>query len=181
MSRIGNIPVPILDKVKVEIKENKIFIEGPKGKLEQEIPSSITVSVDDGKVIVVRKSDTKIDKSLHGLMRALIANMVKGVSEGYRKELEIVGVGYRAQMQGNGLVMQLGFSHPVEYSPLEDVSLEVIKQTKIIVQGLDKAKVGQVASEIRQLRPPEPYKGTGIKYVGERIRRKLGKAAAGTK
>lgn len=170
----------IPEKVKVEIKAGVISVEGSKGKLTQKIHPAITVSVDNGCVLVARKDDLKINKSLHGLSRALIANMIKGVTNGYSKELDIIGVGYRAQMEGDNLVMQLGFSHPVIYSPSKEVKLEIIKQTKIIISGLDKAIVGQVAAEIRRIKPPEPYKGTGIKYTTEHIRRKLGKAA-GTK
>ncbi|HDZ77055.1 MAG TPA: 50S ribosomal protein L6 [Candidatus Omnitrophica bacterium] len=181
MSRIGKKPIPVLDKVKVAIKDGQAVIDGPKGKLVQAIPSSITVDVRDGNIIVGRNTDTKIDKSLHGLIRALLANMIQGVTEGYTKELEIIGVGYRAQMEGKNLVMQLGFSHPVKYEPIDDVALEVIpKQNRVIIRGLDKAKVGQAAAEIRRIKRPEPYKGAGIRYVGEHVRRKLGKAA-GTK
>lgn len=178
MSRIGKKPILILDKVKVENREGTVFVEGPKGKLTYKIPSLITVSVSDGKVTVGRTSDIKMARALHGLVRALINNMINGVSAGYSKELEIIGVGYRAEIKGKDLVMQLGFTHPVNYSQPDDIKIEVVKQTKIIVQGLDKCRVGQVAAEIRRVRPPEPYKGTGIKYADERIRRKLGKAAA---
>jgi large subunit ribosomal protein L6 len=178
MSRIGKKPIVILEKVKVEVKDMIVSVEGPKGKLTYKIPAAITVSISDGKVNVARCNDTKVAKSLHGLTRALIANMIKGVSSGYSKELDIVGVGYRAQLEGKALVMQLGFTHPVKYTPPEDVKLEVVKQTHIAVSGIDKAKVGQVAAEIRRLRPPEPYKGTGIKYTDEQIKRKLGKSAA---
>lgn len=178
MSRIGKKPIAILDKVKVEAKDGSVFVEGPKGKLTYKIPSLITVSISDGKVNVARVSDIKAARALHGLVRALISNMIKGVSTGYSKELEIVGVGYRAEIKGKDLVMQLGFTHLVNYPQPDDIKIEVVKQTKIIVQGLDKCRVGQVAAEIRRVRPPEPYKGTGIKYADERIRRKLGKAAA---
>ena len=181
MSRIGKKPIPVLDKVKVNIKEGQAVVDGPKGKLTQAIPPSITVDVRDGNIIVGRKTDTKVDKSLHGLIRSLLANMVQGVTEGYTKELEIIGVGYRAQMEGKNLIMQLGFSHPVKYAPVDEVTLEVVpKQNRVIVKGLDKAKVGQTAAEIRRVKRPEPYKGAGIRYVGEHVRRKLGKAA-GTK
>ena len=178
MSRIGKKPISILDEVKVEIKDGSVFVEGPKGKLTYKIPSLITVSISDGKVNVGRVSDIKAARALHGLARALISNMIKGVSTGYSKELEIIGVGYRAEIKGKDLVMQLGFTHLVNYPQPDDIKIEVVKQTKIIVQGLDKCRVGQVAAEIRRVRPPEPYKGTGIKYADERIRRKLGKTAA---
>lgn len=178
MSRIGKKPVKIADKVKVEVKEGQVFIDGPKGKLAYKVPPVIVVSVGDGNVVVGRNADTKPARSLHGLTRALIANMIIGVSEGYKKELDIVGVGYRAQLEGKSLVMQLGFTHPVKYNPPDDVKIEVIKQTRLVISGIDKTKIGQVAAEIRRVRPPEPYKGTGIKYIEEQIKRKLGKAAA---
>lgn len=181
MSRIGKKPVAVLDQVKVEVKDDLITAEGPKGRAALKIPEEITVSVKDAKVIVERRADTKKARSLHGLTRALIANMIKGVSSGYAKELDIVGVGYRAEMKGKDLVMQLGFTHPVIYAQPQDVKLEVVKQVKIMVSGIDKARVGQAAAEIRRIKPPEPYKGTGIKYTDERIRRKLGKTAATTK
>lgn len=178
MSRIGKKPIVILEKVKVEVKDMIVSVEGPKGKLTYKIPAAITVAISDGKVNVARCNDTKVAKSLHGLTRALIANMIKGVSSGYSKELDIVGVGYRSEMKGKDLVMQLGFTHPVTYPQPDDIKIEVVKQTKIIIQGLDKCRVGQVAAEIRRVRPPEPYKGTGIKYTDEHIRRKLGKTAS---
>lgn len=180
MSRIGKKPIPIADKVKVKAEGRRVFVEGPQGNLEWQVPADIDICVKDGSVVVGCKVETKNSRALHGLTRALVANMIKGVSDGCSRELEIIGVGYRAQLEGQGLVMQLGFSHPVRYDPIPGIKLEVIKQTKIIVRGIDKAKVGQTAAEIRRLRPPEPYKGTGIKYADEQIRRKLGKAA-GTK
>ncbi|MFC1703457.1 50S ribosomal protein L6 [Candidatus Omnitrophota bacterium] len=176
MSRIGKIPIGIPDKVKVQKNNEFVQVEGPKGKLQFRIPSGIQVGIEQDKVAVSRSSDSKLQKSLHGVSRTLISNMIKGVTEGYKKELEIIGVGFRAQIQGKNLTLQLGFSHPVEYALPEDVKISVPKPNQITVEGLDKAKVGQTAAEIRAFHKPEPYKGKGIRYVGEYVRRKQGKA-----
>lgn len=178
MSRIGKKLIAIPDKVKVECKDSVVHVEGPKGKLARVVPQRLSIQIQDGTVLVKRASDIKTDKSLHGMMRTLIANMIKGVTDGYSKDLEIIGVGYRAQIQGKNLVMQLGFSHPVTFPIPEGVTITTPKQTQIVVAGMDKEKVGLVASVIRDIFPPEPYKGTGIRYVGEYVRKKVGKAAA---
>jgi large subunit ribosomal protein L6 len=176
MSRIGKNPIDIPDKVKVNIDKDVVLIEGPKGKLEQVIPFGLNLELKDGKLIVGRRSESKRDKSLHGTVRNLIANMVKGVTEGYTKELEIVGVGYRAQVKGKELCLQLGFSHPVNIPIPEDIKISTPKPTQISIQGIDKVKVGQIAADIRMVCPPEPYKGKGIRYAGEYVRKKQGKA-----
>ena len=176
MSRIGRKPVPLPNNVKCNIQNKDILIEGPKGKLNFQIPEGIKVEIENNQIIVKRESDEKRIRALHGLTRAIINNMVTGVTWGFQKELEIVGVGYRAQVQGKKLVMQLGFSHPVEYPIPEGITIETPKPTTIIVKGIDKQKVGEVAAEIRSYYPPEPYKGKGIRYRGEYVRRKAGKA-----
>jgi len=176
MSRIGKNPVEIPNNVKAKVDNEVVYVEGPKGKLQQKIPSRINVEVEDGKINVERVSDSKKDKSLHGTIRNLISNMVKGVTEGYTKELEIAGVGYKAQVKGKDLSLQLGFSHPVDIPIPEDVKISVPKPTQIVIQGTEKVKVGQIAADIRVVCPPEPYKGKGIKYVGEYIKKKQGKA-----
>jgi len=178
MSRIGNKPVEIPDKVKVELKDNTLYVEGPKGKLTQDLPSGISMEVKENKVFIKRRSDSKTDKSLHGLMRTLVFNMIKGVTEGYSKQLEIVGVGFRAQMQGRNLNLQLGFSHPVIFTVPAGVEVQTPKPNIIVVNGIDKVKVGDVAAKIRRIFPPEPYKGKGIRYSAEYVRKKVGKAAA---
>ena len=175
MSRIGKQPIAIPKQVKINISDNKIFIEGPSGKLEHVIPNPISIELKDDQVVLKSASDSKIDKSLHGTTRAIIANIVKGVTEGYVKQLDIIGVGFRAQAQQDKLNLQLGFSHPVVYTPLEGVKVETPKPTQILVKGIDKVKVGQVAAEVRSILPPEPYKGKGIRYANEYVRKKLGK------
>jgi len=180
MSRIGKKPVVIPKDVKIEVKDRLVSVEGPKGNLILHLSDRITVEIKDNQLFLKRVSDTKFDKSLHGLYRALIFNMIKGVTEGYVKELEIIGVGFRAQVQGNNLNMQLGFSHPVNFPIPEGIKIETPKQTQIIVRGIDKEKVGEVASEIRAIYPPEPYKGKGIRYSGEYVKKKVGKAQAAT-
>ncbi len=178
MSRIGKKPIPVPDGVKVSVdKANIVTVEGPKGKLTLQVSPRIKIVVEDGQVRVERPTDLKMDKALHGLYRSLINNMIIGVTQGYRKELEMVGVGYKAQLKGKELVLEVGYSHPVVYPIPEGVSIQTPKPTQIVVEGIDKQKVGQVAAEIRKIRPPEPYKGKGIRYVGEKIRRKAGKAA----
>ena len=177
MSRIGRMPIAIPDGVTVNVAEdNKVTVKGPKGTLERVLPDAMTIKVEDGKVVVSRPNDLKRNKALHGLTRTLIANMITGTTQGYEKHLEINGVGYRAQKQGKKLVLTLGYSHPVEMEDPEGIDVQVEDQTKIVVKGIDKEKVGQYAAEIRSKRTPEPYKGKGIKYAEETIRRKVGKA-----
>ncbi|OQX86158.1 MAG: 50S ribosomal protein L6 [Candidatus Latescibacteria bacterium 4484_7] len=180
MSRVGKNPVPIPSGVTVELKNNVIRVKGPKGELEQILHPDMIVEVGESEVVVKRPTESKTHKSLHGLSRTLIANMVEGVSKGFVKDLEIEGVEYRAEMKGKTLVMALGYSHPVVYEPREGITIEVPEPKKIKIIGIDKQKVGQTAAEIRGFRPPEPYKGKGIRYAGEQVRRKAGKAAVGT-
>ncbi len=176
MSRIGRMPIEIPAGVEVKVSaENVVSVKGPKGTLTQAINSQIKVEVADNTVVVTRPNDEKEVRALHGLSRSLIANMVTGVTAGFTKELEINGVGYRAAKQGNVLVMNLGYSHQVEMPEPEGITIDVPNQTKIIISGIDKQKVGQFAANVREKRPPEPYKGKGIKYVDEHIRRKEGK------
>ncbi|HIS26949.1 MAG TPA: 50S ribosomal protein L6 [Candidatus Pullilachnospira intestinigallinarum] len=175
MSRIGRLPVVIPEGVTVEVKENNyVVVKGSKGTLERALPTEMSIKVEDGHVIVTRPSDLKKMKSLHGLTRTLIQNMVTGVSQGYEKTLEVNGVGYRAAKQGKKLVLSLGYSHPVEMEDPEGLETTV-DGNKIVVKGISKEKVGQYAAEIREKRRPEPYKGKGIKYADEVIRRKVGK------
>ena len=177
MSRIGRMPIAIPAGVTVEVAENnKVTVKGPKGTLERTLPEELTIEVEGAEVKVSRPNDLKRMKSLHGLTRTLINNMVIGVSQGYEKTLEINGVGYRAQKQGKTLVLSLGYSHPVEMNDPEGIEVVCDGQNKMIVKGIDKEKVGQYAAEIRSKRGPEPYKGKGIKYAEEVIRRKVGKA-----
>ena len=177
MSRIGRMPVDVPQGVDVEIKGSHIRVKGPKGELEHTFPAAMDISMEDGQIAVKRPSDERTHRALHGMTRALINNMVVGVSQGFEKVLEVNGVGYRAEMSGNNLVLNVGYSHPIEVEPPDGIAFEVdtrIRQIK--VQGYDKAVVGQIAADIRKIRPPEPYKGKGIKYLNERIRRKAGKA-----
>ena len=178
MSRIGKTPIEIKSGVEVVVNANSVEIKGPKGTLAQNIPEGIEVQKEEETIIVKRDNDLRETKALHGLVRSLLNNMVHGVTEGYQKQLELVGVGYRAQSKGkNALELQLGFSHPVKYSAPEGITLEVPSQTEINISGIDKQVVGQVAADIRALKKPEPYKGKGIRYVGEHIIRKAGKTA----
>ena len=178
MSRIGRMPIPVPDGVTVEIKEgNQVTVKGPKGTLERTLPAEMNLEQKDGEIIVTRPNDQKKMKSLHGLTRTLLSNMVVGVHTGYTKVLEVNGVGYRAAKQGKKLVLNLGYSHPVEMEDPEGVETAV-EGNKITVSGISKEKVGQYAAEIRGKRPPEPYKGKGIKYADEVIRRKVGKTGA---
>ncbi|HSR41774.1 MAG TPA: 50S ribosomal protein L6 [Longimicrobiales bacterium] len=177
MSRIGKQPVAVPDGVTVTVKGQTLTVKGPKGELTLEVHPDLGVSADDGEVRITRPSDTGRHKALHGLTRSLASNMVEGVTEGFSRTLEIVGVGYRADKKGKGITLNLGFSHPVEYQAPDGVELEVPNQTTVVVRGPDKQKVGQTAAEIRGFRPPEPYKGKGIRYQGEHIRRKAGKTA----
>jgi large subunit ribosomal protein L6 len=176
MSRIGNKPVEIPDKVKVNIDDaGAVSVEGPKGKLQWKLPRDIRASVEDNRVSLVRAAETRSVKALHGLSRSLVHNMVQGVSEGFTKQLEIEGVGFRAAVQGSTLNLSLGFSHPVPFSIPKDIKITVTENTKIKIEGVDKKLVGQVAADIRRFYPPEPYKGKGVRYAGEQIRRKEGK------
>jgi large subunit ribosomal protein L6 len=180
MSKIGKLPIPIPQGVKVDIATGEVRVSGPKGNLAQKVSEDMKIEIVDDQVVVTRPSDQGTHRALHGLTRSLIYNMVAGVSEGFKKTLEMVGIGYRAELKGKILELFLGYSHPVLLAPPEGIEIEVIpKENKIIVSGIDKQLVGQTAAEIRKLRPPEPYKGKGIRYEGERIRRKAGKAAAG--
>lgn len=179
MSRIGKKPINIPDEVTVSVVDSELVVSGPKGELRQTIPPRLMVTVKDKKVFVERRGDSKSVKALHGLTARLIQNAIVGVTDGWNKELELVGTGYRASVQGDKLVLTIGFSHPVEVEIPEGVSISVEKNTKIIVSGIDKYLVGQVAANIRKLRPPEPYQGKGIKYAEEEIRRKPGKSAKG--
>jgi large subunit ribosomal protein L6 len=178
MSRIGKEPVAIPSGVDVKLADDRVTVTGPRGELSEAVPEGITVEITDDQIVVTRVSDHRDHRSLHGLVRSLIANMVTGVTQGYSKSLEIVGVGYRAQARGDdGLVIQAGYSHPVEVTAPEGVTFEVPSPTRITVQGASKQVVGQVAADIRAIRKPEPYKGKGIRYAGERVTRKAGKAA----
>ena len=176
MSRIGRMPVTVPSGVDVTIDGREVTVTGPKGKLSLEVAEPIEVSQRDGVITVTRPSDEGNVRALHGLSRSLVANMVTGVTEGYRKTLEIVGVGYRVQAKGPNLEFSLGFSHPVTVSPPEGITLRVETPTRLVVEGIDKQQVGEVAANIRKLRKPDPYKGKGLRYSGEHIRRKVGKA-----
>ncbi len=177
MSRIGRKPVPVPEAVTVEIAPGNIAVKGPKGELTQTLSQEMTVTQEDGQVSVARPTDRGPHRALHGLTRSLIANMVEGVTEGFEKRLEIQGVGYRAALKGKNLDLALGFSHPVSIEAPEGIEFEVPQPTEVIVRGIDKQLVGQVAADIRKRRPPEPYKGKGIRYKGEQVLRKVGKRA----
>ena len=179
MSRIGKQPVTVPAGVDVKIDGHVVTVKGAKGELTREFNPMMTIKQEGNEIIVTRPDDSREARSLHGLTRTLIHNMVVGVSEGYSKKLELVGVGYRAALKGKNLEMQLGYSHPVVVEPPEGIEFEVPTQTEILVKGISKERVGQVAADVRKWRAPEPYKGKGIRYSGERIRRKLGKAAKG--
>ena len=176
MSRIGKRPVPVPKGVTVTIEGNTVRVKGPKGELARTLPADIAVKQEGGEVLVERPSDEANHKALHGLSRTLVANMIEGVTTGFRKQLDLVGVGYKAEARPFGLQLALGYSHPIEYRAPEGIKLTAPTPTSIVVDGANKEVVGQVAAEIRSLRPPEPYKGKGIKYTGEQIRRKAGKA-----
>jgi large subunit ribosomal protein L6 len=179
MSRIGKQPIEVPDGVEVTLDGSRLSVSGPRGSLHQDVHPRMKVTVEDGTVRVERSSDERLDKSLHGLTRSLIANMVAGVTQGFEKRLEIHGVGYRAALQGNDLEVQVGFSHPVRFPAPEGIEFEVPAANRIVVRGIDKQLVGEVAATIRKVRKPEPYKGKGIRYEGEYVRKKAGKAAKG--
>jgi large subunit ribosomal protein L6 len=176
MSRIGKKPVPVTKGVTVTVDGNTVKVKGPKGELSRALPAEMSVALANDEVTVTRPSDEPRHKALHGLTRSLVANMVEGVSKGFQKQLDIVGVGYKAETRPYGLQLALGFSHPVEYRAPKGIKLTAPTPTSIVIDGADKEIVGQVAAELRSLRPPEPYKGKGIKYQGEQVRRKAGKA-----
>ncbi|NLP26211.1 MAG: 50S ribosomal protein L6 [Clostridiales bacterium] len=180
MSRIGKSPISVPAGVDVKNENNMITVKGPKGELVKQYSNEMKIEIADGQITVTRPSDKKMHREMHGLTRSLIANMVEGVVSGYTKNLEIEGVGYRAAKQGNKLVLNIGFSHQVIIEERDGVTIDVPQPTKIIVSGIDKQAVGQIAAEIRRTRPPEPYKGKGIRYVGEYIIRKEGKAGKGS-
>ncbi len=177
MSRIGKNPVELPKGVEAKLQNGTLSVKGPNGQLTLDVHPAMTVKVSDGQVVVTRPSDSGQHKALHGLTRTLVANMVEGVTDGFKKSLEIVGVGYRALKKGKGLELSLGYSHTIQYDAPEGITLEAPSQTQVVVSGADKQLVGQVAAEIRGFRPPEPYKGKGIRYAGEQIRRKAGKTA----
>jgi large subunit ribosomal protein L6 len=181
MSRIGKKPITVPKDVKVELKDGSVSLEGPKGKLSQFLSNRVCLEIKENQIFIKRLSDEKSDRALHGLYRALISNMIKGVTEGYSRELEIVGVGFKAAVQGNNLNLQLGFSHPVNFSIPEGIKIETPKPTQIVVRGIDKEKVGRISTEIRAVYPPEPYKGKGIRFQGEYVKKKVGKAQVATK
>lgn len=176
MSRIGIKPIDIPQGVEVNIDKNTVTVKGPKGTLTRTLHKDMIINLEDGKLTVARPSDQKNHKALHGLTRTLLANMVTGVTKGFDKTLEITGVGYRAQMQGSKLVLQMGYSHPVEFDKIDGITFEVEGANKVIVKGINKEQVGQVAAMVRNVRPVEPYKGKGIKYINEKVIRKVGKA-----
>jgi len=177
VSRIGQLPIVVPAGVDVKIKGTHVRVKGPKGELQHTFPADMAISLEDGEVVVKRPSDERAHRAFHGMTRALINNMVLGVSTGFSKVLEINGVGYRAELEGNNLILNVGFSHPVKVEPPEGIEFEVDARTRqIVIKGYDKQVVGHVAADIRKVRPPEPYKGKGIKYLDERIRRKAGKA-----
>lgn len=176
MSRIGRLPIGVPGSVNVTISGQTVTVKGPKGELTLEVAEPITVAFEDGQLTVARPDDERSSRALHGLTRSLIANNVQGVTEGFSKELEVVGTGYRVQQKGTGIEMALGFSHPVPFEAPQGITLEVEGNNKITVRGVDKQMVGETAANIRKLRKPEPYKGKGVRYAGETIRRKAGKA-----
>jgi large subunit ribosomal protein L6 len=178
MSRIGRKPIAVPSQVKIDIKDSTVTVEGPKGKLIKQLPLRVNAQLKENQVHVGRLGNIASDRALQGLYRALIANMIKGVTEGYKKELEIVGTGFKAAVQGSTLTMNLGFSHQVVFNIPEGIKIESPKLTQIVIQGTDKEKVGEIAAEIRAVYPPEPYKGKGIRYAGEVVKKKVGKAQA---
>lgn len=178
MSRIGKLPIPITEKINIQVSgDNTVTVKGPKGELQKQFSNRIKINVEGNEVQVARLSDDKVDRSLHGLSRALLANMITGVTDGFVKKLEIVGVGYKAEMRGKKLLLNVGYSHPIIFGVQDEIKLETPSNTEILVSGINKEMVGAVCAKIRSFRKPEPYKGKGIKYAGEYIRRKAGKAA----
>ena len=178
MSRIGKQPIKLPPKVEIKVGEREVAVKGPKGELHQALPTGIRVAMDDGVLRVSRSDDTKRQKALHGLARALLANAVRGVSEGFTRELDIEGIGFRAAIEGRDLVFSLGFSHPVRYPIPKGIDVKVDKQVHLVVSGPDRQQVGQVSAEVRRLREPDVYKGKGIRYTGEFIKKKVGKKGA---
>ena len=178
MSRIGRLPVPLTDGAKVEILGRTVTVKGPKGSLAQELPGGINAEVADGKILVKRRDDSKPQRALHGLIRALLNNAVVGVTKGFTKDLEIQGVGYRAQLAGTTVSFALGYTHPIEFPIPKGIQIAVEKQTRLTVTGIDRQQVGHVAAKIRSLRPPDVYKGKGVRYVNEQVRKKAGKTGA---
>jgi large subunit ribosomal protein L6 len=177
LSRIGRAPIPIPDGVTVDISGQDVTVTGPRGELRHTVVEPIRIAQDDGALVVTRPTDRGSHRALHGLSRSLVANMVEGVSTGFERRLEIVGVGYRAQMRGTVLEMAVGYSHPVTIDPPDGIAFEVPAPTQVVVRGIDKQAVGEIAAQIRAVRPPEPYKGKGVRYAGEAVRRKVGKRA----
>jgi large subunit ribosomal protein L6 len=178
MSRIGRLPVPIASGVKVDIAGRTVTVKGPRGALAQELPGGIDAELSDGKILVKRRDDSKPQRALHGLTRALLNNAVVGVTKGFTKDLEIQGVGYRAQVAGANVSFTLGYTHPIDFPIPDGIQIAVEKQTKLTVTGIDRQRVGQVAAKIRKLRPPDVYKGKGVRYVNEVVRKKAGKTGA---
>jgi large subunit ribosomal protein L6 len=178
MSRIGRLPVPIVSGVKIDAGAKSVSVQGPKGTLQQPLPAGISAAVEEGHVVVKRADDSKSQRALHGLARALIHNAVVGVTKGFSKELEIQGVGYRAQLAGKTVQFSLGYTHPIEFPVPDGIQIAVEKQTRIVITGIDRQQVGQVAAKIRSLRPPDVYKGKGVRYAGEVLRKKAGKTGA---
>ena len=178
MSRIGRLPVPVVSGVKVAVDGKTVTVQGPKGSLAQELPGGISAAVEEGKIVLKRRDDSKPQRALHGLSRALIANAVNGVTKGFSKDLEIQGVGYRAQVAGKSVNFTLGYTHAIDFPIPDGIQIAVDKQTRLTVTGIDRQKVGQVAAKIRSLRPPDVYKGKGIRYVNEHVRKKAGKTGA---
>src|SRR3954449_10928916 len=177
MSRIGRSPIEVPAGVSVSISPGRVMVNGPLGELSQDVPARMQIAQDEGTITVTRPTERGEDRSLHGLTRTLVANMVEGVTAGFEKRLEIQGVGYRAALSGTDLELQVGYSHPVKIKPRQGIEFEVPVPTEVVVRGIDKQMVGQTAAEIRKVRPPEPYKGKGIRYEGEHVRRKVGKRA----
>ena len=176
MSRIGKKPIPVPDKVKVDIKPDQVVVTGPKGSVTNPIPPGIRFEQKDKQVLALRKDDSGAQRAFHGLARALVANAVRGVTEGFSRELEIVGVGYRAEQRKNSVLFTLGYSHPIEYPIPPGINITVDKQTRLMITGVDRQQVGQIAANIRSLKKPDPYKNKGIRYVGEQLKKKAGKA-----
>jgi len=178
VSRIGKVPIPVPSGVKIDLENGILKVTGPKGSLQHTLPAGINLDITKENIIVTRADDHRKNRALHGLTRSIISNLVTGVTQGFERVLEISGVGYRAEVQGNALVLSLGYSHPIHFTLPENITAKVDKQNRITIEGCDKQRVGETAAKIRSFRPPEPYKGKGIKFAGERIRRKVGKTAA---